>query len=452
MYENLAKEILAAVGGKENVKTATHCATRLRLVLNDESKVDKEKVEAVEKVAGSVFAGGQYQVIIGLAVPDVHAEFVKLLDGETATKEEVADKKDNAFNRFFKSLVGIMTPTFGIMGAAGILKGLLILATTTGVLKTTDGAYQVLYAVAQGFFYFLPIWVGFSASKVFKGNQMIGATLAAALVFPDIVALTADNASLTFFGIPIVLVSYSQTLFPAILTSYVAAKLENFIRPKLHESIRMMITPLLVLLIVTPLAFLAIGPLMSVVSNVLSTVFMSIYGFSPIIFGVLMGAFWQVVVVFGLHYAFIPVLINNITTNGFDPLNAIFNVTVFALAGTAIGFAFKTKDAKEKSIGFSTGVTGLMGITEPILYSVALPYRRQFIYAFIGGGIAGAWQAFMGANIYGFGNGGLFAFPLFIAPDGNMNSLYSTAVAFAIAFFVPLVLTLVLGTGEKKAD
>ncbi|MGT2906288.1 PTS transporter subunit EIIC [Streptococcus dentiloxodontae] len=449
-YEQLSRELLKAVGGKENIDRATHCATRLRLVLKDESKVDKEKVESADKVAGSVFSGGQYQIIIGLSVPEVYEAFMKEIGVPAADKETDTEKtKGSLFNRFFKAIVGIMTPTFGIMGAAGILKGLLALAVALGWMTDKDGAYQIWYAVADGFFYFLPIWVGINASKVFGGSQFIGGALAAALIYPNIISLYNDGAHITFFGLPVIMASYTQSLFPAMITSFIAAKIENFIKPKLHESIRLMIAPLITVSITAPLAFLVLGPIMTWVSDALASAVMWIYGLSPIAFGIIGGAFWQVIVIFGLHYAFIPVLMNNITNLGQDPINAVFQVTVFALAGAAIGYAIKTKSAKQKSLGYSVGVTGLMGITEPIIYSIALPVRRQFIYAFIGGGLAGAIQAFNNALIYGFGNGGLFAFPLFISPKGNMGSMYSFIIAAAVAFFVPVILTLVFGTDEK---
>lgn len=449
-YEQLVLNILVAVGGKENIIRATHCATRLRLVLKDEQSVDKEKVDSLEKVAGSVFSGGQYQIIIGMSVPDVHKELLVAMGTPEVEEEVVEEKETNLFNRFFKTIVGIMTPTFGIMGAAGILKGLLALAIATGVLKETDGAYQIWRAASEAFFYYLPIWVGFNASKVFGGNQFIGAALGAALVFPDILALQTAGESLSFFGIPIVLVNYSQSLFPSILAAFVASKIEKFFAKRIHETVSWMFTPFLTFFITAPLAFLLIGPMMTWLSNGLATVVMSIYNISPILFGIIGGAFWQVVVIFGLHYAFIPILINNTFNLGQDPINAVFHVTVFALAGSAIGFALKTKNAKNKSLGYSVGITGLIGITEPIIYSIALPYRRQFIYAFISGGIAGAIQGFNQAVAYAFGGGGLMAFPLFISPKGDMSSLYSFILAAAIAFFGPIVLNLVFGTGEEK--
>lgn len=452
--ETLAQNLLDLVGGPDNITRATHCATRLRLVLKDEKQVQKEAIDNLDKVNGSVFAGGQYQIIIGLTVPQVYEAFTKAMGTSMTNEESPAEEEkeeNNLFNRFFKSLVGIMTPTFGVMGAAGIMKGLLALVVAMGLMKTTDGAYQIWYAVAQSFFYFLPIWVGFNASKVFKGNQFIGAVIGASLVFPDIIALKTAGTAITFFGIPITLVDYTQSLFPAMLAAYVAAKVEKFFMKRIHETVSWMFTPLLTLLITVPLAFLVLGPVMTWVSNGLATVVMAIYNVSPILFGIIGGAFWQVVVVFGLHYAFIPVLINNVTNLGQDPINAVFQVTVFALAGAAIGFALKTKNAKNKSLGFSVGITGLIGITEPIIYSVALPFRRQFIYAFVGGGVAGAIQAIANARIYGFGNGGLMAFPLFINPKTNdLHSMYAFIIAAAVAFFIPIILNLVLGTGEKK--
>ncbi|MBF6626372.1 PTS transporter subunit EIIC [Aerococcaceae bacterium zg-BR9] len=453
-YEKLITELLENIGGKENVTSVTHCATRLRLVLEDETKVNKDKIEAINQVLGSVFSGGQYQVIIGTQVADVYKEFLEMTGSkaveivEESSTEQVDD--GNLFNIFFKSLVGIMSPTFGVMGAVGILKGLLALATALHFLETTDGAYQIWYAVAQGFFYYLPIWVGFNASKVFGGNQYVGAAIAASLIFPDIMGLQSEGTAISFFSIPILLVNYSQSLFPAMISSYLAAKIEKMIKPRLHEALKIMFTPLLTMMITVPVVFLAVGPIMTWLSNGLANIIMSVYGLSPILFGIIAGATWQLIVIFGLHYAFIPVLINNVTTLGQDPINAVFHVTVFALAGVAIGYALKQKDVQKRSLAYSVGISGLLGITEPIIYSIALPVRRQFIYAMVSGGIAGLVQGLNSALVYGFSGGGLFAIPLFIAPNGDMSSMYSFVLAASIAFFGPIVLNFVFGTGEQQ--
>lgn len=449
-YEQMVSDILKEVGGKENVSKASHCATRLRLVLKDESLVDKKRIDNLDKVAGSVFSGGQYQIIIGMSVPDVHKEFLTAMGTPEVDTEVKQEKEANIFNRFFKAIVGIMTPTFGVMGAAGIMKGLLALALAFGWLKEADGAYQIWYAVAQGFFYFLPIWVGFNASKQFGGSPFVGAMLAAGLVYPTIVSAYTDHTALTFFGIPIVMVNYTQSLFPAMLSSYIAAKLETFFRKVLPDVLKLMFAPFLTVLIATPLVFLLVGPVMTWLSDILAAAVMAIYHFNPILFGIIGGAFWQVIVVFGLHYAFIPVLINNITNLGHDPLNAVFQVTVMALAGAAIGYALKTKSTKQRTLGFSVGLTGLLGITEPIIYSIALPVRRQFIYAWISGGVAGAIMAATGSLIYNFGNGGVMAIPLFIAPDGKLSSMFAFIVASVVAFVGPIIMNFIFGTGEGK--
>lgn len=453
-YEDLVKDLLENIGGSENVKSVTHCATRLRLVLHDESKVKKENVEAINQVLGSVFSGGQYQVIIGTQVAEVYKQFLEMTGSKAVdiVNKASGNEKEtgNFFNRFFKLLVEVMSPMFGLMGAVGILKGLLALATALHWIEQTDGAYQIWYAVAQGFFYYLPIWGGFNASKAFGGNQYIGGALAAALVFPDIMGLQQAGTSISFFGIPITLVDYSQSMFPAIIASYIAAKVEHFIKPRLHEALKLMFTPLITIMVTAPLVFLAVGPVMTWLSNGLATVVMAIYNISPIFFGIVAGASWQLIVVLGLHYAFIPVLINNVTTLGQDPINAVFHVTVFALAGAAIGYALKQKDLKRRSLAFSVGISGLLGITEPIIYSIALPVRRQFLYAMISGGVAGLIQGLNSALVYGFSGGGLFAIPLFIAPDGNMSSMFSFLFAAAVAFFGPIILNFVFGTGESQ--
>ncbi|WP_099225194.1 PTS transporter subunit EIIC [Listeria costaricensis] len=449
-YQKLAQEVIREVGGKENIHSLTHCVTRLRFVLNEVDKADTEAVKKINGVLGVTVSGGQYQVIIGTEVKKAYQEVEQLLglageDEAPADSESMPEKKGSIFNRFFKAIAGMILPLLGPLTAAGITKGLLAACTSFGILQTTDGTYQILYAFADGFFYFLPIILGISAARYFKSNPYVAAAIGTALVYPGIVQAFTDGTSLSFLHIPVVLSNYTSSIFPIMLATFFAAKLEHFIEPRLPESITKFITPLFVLLITVPLTFLVIGPIMMGLSDILAAGVMGLYNLSPIIAGIILGAFWQVIVITGLHYAFIPILMNNITTMGHDPINAILNVTIFALSGAAIGFALRAKKKENKALGFSTGVTGLLGITEPIIYGVALPYRRPFICAFIGGGIGGGITAAMGASMYSFGANGIFAAPMFINPAGIDSSFTAYLISSTVAFGVSLILTYFFG-------
>lgn len=226
-------------------------------------------------------------------------------------------------------------------------------------------------------------------------------------MYPAIVTAYNDGFALSFLNIPVVLTSYGNSVFPVLIATYVASIIELKIKDKIYTAITAFITPLITLIVVVPLTFLVIGPIATMLSDILASSTQNIYAFSPIVTGVILGAFWQVIVIFGLHYAFIPILMNNVATLGKDPINAILNVTVFALAGAAIGFGLRTKNKDERALGLSTGVIGLLGVTEPIIYGIALPNKNVFVLAFIGGGLAGAITASMNAHMFSFGGNAL---------------------------------------------
>lgn len=453
-YKKIAAEVVGKVGGNSNIVSVTHCMTRLRFVLKDNKQANDEEIKKIPGVLGATVSGGQYQVIIGTEVSSVYTEIVNTMDvtggGSIDVDEGDIPKEDgNLFNRFFKLISGIIFPVLGVMTAGGIIKGVLAGLTSFNVLSEASGTYQILYSFADGFFYFLPIILGFSAANKFKSNPYIGATIGAALVYPSIVSFYNEGIALTFLKIPVVLTSYGNSVFPIIAGVGVAAYIEKKIDHKMPTTVKLFATPLITLIITVPLTFLVVGPIMTIISDFLASGTQSIYNFSPILTGVILGAFWQLVVIFGLHYAFIPILINNIATLGADPINAILNVTIFALAGSAIGFAMKQKNKEKRALGFSTGITGLFGVTESIIYGVALPYKKPFIAAFIGGGIAGGITAGMGAKMFGFGGNAIFAAPLFINPEGIDNSFTAYIIASLIAFFVPLVISYIITIEEE---
>lgn len=343
-------------------------------------------------------------------------------------------------------------PMIGPMIAGGILKGILVILTTAGVLTNTDGTYLVLYAAADALLYFMPIIVGFTCGKVFDCNPYTTATIGAALVYPSLISAIAAEGGITFLHIPISTTTYANTLFPIILASFVASKIEKLAKKILPQIIQLMMVPTVVLAIVVPLSYLVIGPVMQYVSNGLSTIVCGIFAFSPILGGLLFGAFWQMIVLLGLHAAFIPVLMNNLLTQGSDPINAVLGLTVWALAGVALGYSFRNKNPEKRSAGFGSMASALCGVTEPAIYSIAVPNMKLFACAWGGGGIAGAILGGLGGKLYAMAGDGLFRIPAMINPNGLDVSFYGFVACAVLAFAVSAVLAFIVEgkTGKVK--
>lgn len=453
-YTQLAKEIVKAVGGKENIVSVTNCMTRLRFVLKDDKIPDKDTVSAIKGVKGVMNQGGQYQIIIGTHVSDV-ISFVRreagITEGQTVDKDAYKLVKEGSlWNRFFKTISGCIMPMIGPLVASGIIKGLLVILTTAGVLTSETGTYQILYAAADSIMYFMPILVGFTCGKLFQCNPYVTAVIGAAFLYPALVAAVAAEGGISFLTIPVVDASYSSTFLPVLLSSFLASKLERLAKKIIPQVLQLIFVPTFVIVITVPLGWLVIGPVMNIVSQVLSNAVMGIFGVSPLIGGALIGACWQLVVLLGLHTAFIPVLINNLFTLGSDPINAIMCLTVWAFAGVSLGYALRVKDREKKSMGFGTMASALCGVTEPTIYSIALTNMKLFASGMIGGGIAGAILGALGGRLYVWAGGGLFCIPSMINPEGLDISFYGFIICAIIAMAVSAVCAFIFAGSVNK--
>lgn len=450
-YRPLAQAVVEAVGGSQNIVSITNCMTRLRFVLKDDSIPNADVVKAIDGVKGVMNQGGQYQVIIGTHVANV-VPLVREVAGISAEQDENAGTptaKGTAFDRFFKVISGCIMPMIGPMIAGGIIKGLLTLCVTFGVMAKTDGSYQLWYAAADACLYFMPIIVGFSAGKVFGCNQYVTASIGAAFLYPNLVNAVSAEGGLTFFGLPIAVASYSNTLFPVLLASFLASWVERGAKKIVPEMVQLMLVPVITLAVTVPVSWLAIGPVMNMLSGAISSAVMWIFAVSPVLAGVVLGAFWQLIVLLGLHAAMIPILINNIVTTGSDPLNAVLGLTVWALAGVSLGYALKMKDASKRAEGISDMVTCLFGVTEPTIYSIALPQFKCFMAAWVGGGVAGGILAGLGGKLYSLAGDGLFRIPGMINPAGLDVSFYGFIATMLVAFVVSAVISFAVADPEK---
>ncbi len=452
-YTQLARDVVSAIGGAENIVSVQNCMTRLRFVLKDDSIPNKDEIGKIKGVIGVMNQGGQYQIIIGTHVSEVVKDVRKVAgisEDKLANKEDYTlAKKNSLWNRFFKTISGCIIPMLGPMIAGGIIKGILVILATIGVLSNTDGTYIMLYAASDVILYFMPIIVGFSCGKVFNCNPYITAAIGAAYLYPDLTTAVAAEGGITFLGIPIASVSYANTLLPIVLSSYLASILEKLAKKFIPKIVQLMLVPAFVIAIIVPFSWLTIGPIMNMVSKLLSDAVFGMYALSPIVGGVILGAFWQLAVVLGLHAAFIPVLINNLITMGYDPVNAVLGLTVWALAGVALGYALRIKDRENRSVGFGSMASALCGVTEPVIYSIALQNIKLFGCAMVGGGIAGGLMGALGGKMYTFVGDGFFRIPAMINPDGLDVSFYGFLICAAIAFGVSGILAYIV-TGRRK--
>jgi len=411
-YQPLAQQILKGVGGKENIQSLVHCATRLRFKLNSLAKPDTEALKQNPGVITVVESGGQYQVVIGNHVGEVYQALLAeggLSEGEQSTATAA---KQPLFNRFIDIVSGIFTPFLGVMAASGVLKGLLALSLAAGLLKEQSGSYQILFVASDALFYFFPIVLGYCAGKKFGGNPFVSMAIGAALVHPVMLqAFTqeqAGQASMHFFGVPVILINYASSVIPIILAAWLASLLERWMNPRMPGAIRNFITPLVCLAVVVPLSFLVIGPVATWLSQLLANGYLWIFGLSPLVAGLFLGGFWQVFVIFGLHWGLVPLMINNLSIYGQDSILPLLLAAVMGQGGATLGVMLRTRDTRLKGIAASAFSASIFGITEPAVYGVTLPHRRPFIFGCIGGALGAALIGFYHASTYSFGLASIF--------------------------------------------
>jgi len=441
--KEIAVRVLDAVGGKENVNSVVHCATRLRFKLKDEEKADTNRLNQDDDVIQVVQSGGQYQVVIGSHVSDVYRELtgVANFDGES----EKSAEKGNPLNQLIDIISSIFTPFLGAMAGAGVLKGFLTLAVTMNWLAADSGVYTVWYAIADGLFTYLPVMLAFTAAKKFKTNEFLAVSLAMALVHPSITELAGQT--LSFVGIPVIIgaSAYTSSVIPIILAVFLQSYVERFFKKVIPSFLQIICVPLAVFLIMAPVIFIVVGPLGTIVGNLLGSGYDAIYNLSPILAGAIMGGLWQVFVMFGMHWGFVPIAMVNLTQFGFDTMVPMLLPAVLAQGGAALAVFFITKNVKLKGLALSSTITSLFGITEPTVYGVTLPLKKPFIAACISGAIGGAIVGFSQVKNYTFGLVSLLSLPSFIPQDTqDMSGLIAAAIGTAVAFGAAFVLTFVL--------
>lgn len=461
--KSVGKRIVDEVGGPDNINSLVHCATRLRFKLKDEGVAETEKIKSDPDVIQVVQKGGQYQVVIGTQVADVYDAIMNsgslgsINDKDDASAEN-SKNKANLLDKFIDLISGIFTPIIGALTAIGIMKGLLILFSTVGWISTTSGTYQILFAAADGFFTFLPLALAYTAAIKFKTSQFISVAIGFAMVYPAITAVAAKGTALTFLGIPVILSpsGYASSVIPIILTVWVQSKVEPVFKKVVPSSLSMIFVPFLTLLLMVPLAFVVIGPIGTVIGNALGSLYNTIYNLSPVIAGAIMGGFWQVFVMFGMHWGFVPVMMQNLTPagGGVDSMTPMLLPAVLAQGGAALAVFFRTHNKKTKELSMSSAVTSIFGVTEPAVYGVNLPLKIPFVSACIAGAVGGGFIAFMGVKNYVFGGlVSIFSFPAFIKTGtNNITPVIIAIIGSVIAIVLAFVLTMILFNKSVSDD
>ncbi|OJG71163.1 PTS beta-glucoside transporter subunit IIABC [Enterococcus quebecensis] len=441
----LAEKILKEVGGEENVQSLVHCATRLRFKLKDRNSVDKSAVESIPGVVTVMESAGQFQVVIGNTVPEVYEAIgnISNLTGDQTSSDNGSNENETIFGKFVDLISSLFTPLLGVMAGAGILKGLLSIATTTKLVVPETSTYIILSAIADSLFYFLPVLLAITAARKFKANVFVAVTIAGALVYPTIIGLAAPDVSADFFGIPVVMVKYTSTVIPIILAIYAMSVLEKFLNKRLHQSIKNFITPMILLIVIVPLTLMIFGPFGVYVGNAIADVLVTVINFNPIIAGALIAASWQILVMFGLHWGIVPVMMNNIATMGKDPLKPSVAISVFAQAGAVLGVMLKTKNKEFRALSASAVVTALFGITEPAVYGVTLRLKRPFIIGVISAAVGGGIVGYAGSMGYAAGPSSILMIPAFYGPNGE--GFVGFLIGVAVAFVLAAVLTYFIG-------
>lgn len=465
-YEELAAEIVKNVGGKGNIISLSHCITRLRFKLKDERIAQDELLKNMDGIVTVMKSGGQYQVVIGNHVADVYEDVLPLIGLQGDVQDEPV-KKQKVLDKFIDIISGIFQPILGIMAACGMIKGFNTLFVAIGLYSDTCGGYLILNALGDGLFMFLPLFLGYTSAKKFGLKPMLGLVIGAIMCYPAIQnsmlsagatplytlfagTMFASPVYIDFFGIPLISMDYTSTVIPVIFIVYFASKCEKICNKFVPDLVKFFFVPMLTILISLPIGFLLIGPIATFGSTLIAEVIMGIRDFSPMLAGGIVGLTWQILVIFGLHWGFIPVYINNIVTFGFDNVMMPFFACTFATSAVVLAIFLKTKNRKLKEMCLPNFISGIFGVTEPAIYGILVPLKKPFVISCIAGGIGGAFYGAFNFRKFSMGGMGIFEFPAMMAPDGSMDNLIVAITGVVITMIIAFTLTYVIFKDKKE--
>ncbi|WP_406589450.1 beta-glucoside-specific PTS transporter subunit IIABC [Bacillus atrophaeus] len=447
-YHKVSKEILQLVGGEENVQSVIHCMTRLRFNLHDNTKADRSRLEQMDGVMGTNISGEQFQIIIGNNVPKVYKALLENSGLSEENTKGASGQKKNVLSALFDVISGVFTPILPAIAGAGMIKGLLALAVTFGWMAETSQAHTILTAIGDGAFYFLPMLLAVSAARKFGSNPYVAAAIAGAILHPDLTALLGSGKSISFIGLPVTAATYSSTVIPILLAIWMTSYVEKWIDRVTPSSLKLIVVPTLTLVIVVPVTLMTVGPLGAILGDYLSVGVNYLFDHAGIVAMILLAGTFSLIIMTGMHYALVPIMINNIAQNGHDYILPAMFLANMGQAGASFAVFLKSKNKKFKSLAFTTSITALMGITEPAMYGVNMRLKRPFAAALIGGAAGGAFYGVTGVASYIVGgNAGLPSIPIFIGP----TFLYAV-IGLVISFAAGTAAAYLIGFEDVQAE
>lgn len=445
-YSRLAEEIIREVGGKENIIRAARCATRLRLELRETPKGAKARIAELPGVITVAESGGQFQVVIGTHVGDVYEAAAGLLNLDE--QEGGEEPKQGILNRVIAAMSGVFAPFVYILAAAGILQGILILINLAFPAFADTGTYAVLSFMSWTPFTFLPAFIAITASKHFRCNMYIALLCCCALINPDWSAMAARIAggeTIRFLFLPLSETTYTSSVLPPLFLVWILSHLERFLERHLGDTVKPLLTPLICLVVMVPFTMLLIGPISTIVANGIANGYNFLARTAPAVAGAIIGGFWQVIVIFGVHWGITPVVMANFDMYGHDSFQAFQTIAVVAQTGAAFGCWLKSRNREFRGVALSAGVTGIFGITEPAIYGVTLRLKKPFICGCVAGAAGAVVMSFFGTVYYAYaGLPGLLTTVNAISPDAPM-SFVGEIIGCAIAIFGAILLVWLVG-------
>ncbi|MCA6222119.1 beta-glucoside-specific PTS transporter subunit IIABC [Photorhabdus antumapuensis] len=442
--EDFAEEIIMFLGGGGNINKSWHCVTRLRFNIIDDSKVDIAAIKKMQGVMGARFHSGQLQIIIGNRVVEIFSEIIKQLKENEGNHD---GSKKGFISHILDIISGIFVPILPAIVGAGLLKGGLIFFYMMDWVSEQSNEYKLLYILSDTPLYFLPVLLAFSAARKFKTNEFIAATLACILIYPTLSDLVSSSGGGYFsvFGITVPAIHYSYTAIPIILGVWLLSYIHRWVDRFIPTILKIIFTPLLVLLISAPILLIIAAPLGNTMGLYLEKWLLILFSVAGPFAGLLLGGLIPILVITGVHYAFLPSVFANFKSLGYDfmllPISFASNI---AQAGATLAVAIKTKDRQMKSLAYSSSFSAFLGVTEPAMYGVTLKLRKPFYAALMGGAVGGAIVGIFSVKIFAFSVPGLVSLPFYMQKDSNnfIFILLGIVSSFLVAFISTLLMKL----------
>lgn len=459
-YDELATYIIKNVGGKDNINSLVHCITRLRFQLKDESKADDNVLKNQRGILDVMHAGGQYQVVIGNEVTNVFDAVMKQLPNLDENPEPTQNKDNNqnpvarAFGNLIGFITGSMSPVIGVIAASGVIKGLLALLTLPqlgSLLSVKSPIYITVSAMADSAFFFLPVLVGYSAAKRLNSDPMIAAVIGGFITYPQIITWGQQMKHMFSIGEwNFQFLNYSYSIFPMIVAAWLAAICERWLKKVLPSYLQMIFVPMITILVVSTITLIATGPIIQGAANGIAVFINWLVSISGWVGGFIIGGFYQVLVIFGLHWGVVPLIAQQIAGSGQSALNAIVCSTMISQGAAVLAVAIKSKKADMKELGIAAAISAFCGVTEPAIYGINLRFKKVFISGCIGSAFGGLVTGLMHGTMFGF-TGGLIGFPSFFDPKNptDLNSFYAFLIASAVSIIVAFIVTWIWGYNDN---